>query len=669
METPTQSTNDVLQSSHPNIIKKDNKLSITPCANLTLGNIDNHYPINYPAILEALLPFLELHDILKLLMVSKCIQLTFLNNFKDTGIISENTIVNAMEHNCSRCVERMTNNADEIDLNVFMVGCKHNSLEGIEMLSNLYATRFLGGPITYNIQNSNTCFAYYTYFMDPDHNTEFNNFVHNCVVLSFNHTPVKTIKLLEHITKYFKITNLKTLTMICELQNKNIITNIVKHIEYYDVDINIVKFLLPYLCEYDINDGAEYCISILHCDDDYDYVMDLIKNNVNTYKSEIMLLLLKKIIYDCEDFGDDNEFIIKSVNQYSDKQLLKETLKNTIIDDNLKMTLVTKAYELNLSEYLPFLKDTKELNIMSINEITKNETNVAYTNQFSSEELLNLIVNTNNIKIKTQLILSINDTYDILKHDDSMKIIIDFVINNYNDILLKHVANLINIDIKFKIMLVPLVYKNATNVSTIFLDDTEELNMLSLNEAIKYNDQRVYASKLSFDTILKFIVNTSSNVRESLLAQLNINTDELKKYDTNIIINISNFCTITKNILPKHYKYLDDVYNYEDNEVYYNCKFKMSKKVVNLNYTKLLLEMDESCYHEIFDMMMILLDTGKHYFLKHGTKTIKHLVEHPKFNDVSISNVIKLLKYYYDNNKLLNSIITKRYFFRQFDNK
>ncbi len=673
METFTQTTdvkiNDILPLFHTNIVKKDNKISILPSANLTFGDINIYYPINYPAIIDALLPFLELHDILKLLMLSKCIQFAILNIYKDNGFVIKNTIVNAMKHNCSNCVENMAKYGDVINLEAFMVGCEYNSLKSMEKLNDSYTFQFLENEITYNIPGSNTFITYWEYIMDDENVIGFNNFARKCVELSFNHTPDETIKLLEYITKYFRINNIETLILICKLQNEKIIENIVKHIDVFNVDISIVKFILPYLCEYNICDSVEYCISILNSDDNYEYLGEIIKNNVDNYKPEIILLLLKGIINGCDDFGEDNVFIIKLVNQFADKQLLKQTLKDTIIDDNLKMSLVSKAYEFNLSKYLPFLKNTKESNIISINEITKNENNVVYTNHLSSFELLNFIVNTDNVKIKTQLILSIDDEYDILKHDDSMLIIVDFAINNYNETLLKHLMNLNNLNINFKVMLIPIVYENGINVDVSFLDETEEFNILSINEAIKYSDTRVYTSKLSFETILKFIVNSNGNARESLLKQLNIKTNEIEKYNTNIINIKSNVCIVNKNILPKHYKYIDDVYKYEDNEVYYNCKFKMSKKVIHLNYTKLLLEMDDSCYHEIFDMIMILLDTGKHYFLKNGKETIRYLVQQQKFNGINISNVIKLLKYYCDDSKLLDDIITKRYFFRQFDNK
>lgn len=120
---------------------------------------------------------------------------------------------------------------------------------------------------------------------------------------------------------------------------------------------------------------------------------------------------------------------------------------------------------------------------------------------------------------------------------------------------------------------------------------------------------------------------------------------EVPDYDGDYVMPKCKSYDVAKDMLPNHYKYNDNIHLYNDNTKIYVCKPKINEKVLNLDYTKLLLDMDESLYVEIFET--VLKCTYCSY-----TKTcksipiIEFLIGHQNFNNIKPSTILKMFDIY-----------------------
>jgi hypothetical protein len=616
----------------PNITKY--RLVITDQKFPPIG-IDKYFPINYPELLQALLPYLKLHDVLKLLRLCKGINLAY---FAEDREIKDDVMdykINAMEHNCVHCVGAMVRYSDVGLLDVFKVGCKYGHVESINKILIMFSEN--------------------EYPKD-----DIDTYVNDCVTYAFNHDPSITVILLEFITKLFGINNTDTLKLVCKLENKNIINNIDKHAISYDAS----KIILPIAFKYNMDMCIDRLLNHFHYGEKY--LMDLIRNDSDMYNDNIITLLLKRALRYCYSLDkskthkDDINIIRKLGERVTDVKLLMRIMSNNPINANL----IPHAYKLGISDLMlhdgdiSFLGNTKELNLLSIRESIKNNGGPIYTNCLTTEELLCEIINCDNTKFKKILIecIRVNDKFDMI--NDKMKTIIGWVALHGDDRIVEHLFELKYLNIDLKCLILHKIRKEC---------------------GFTHRLQREFVSDLTFEDLMRLMITTPNKSGRGILSEEFRNRmledrssrrftyKNITKYDNKFINTQGNSYNHSQNMLFDNYEDDDFKNLYDDNDDRsFTCKIKMSKKLLNLNYTKLLLEIDESYYYEIFDKVSKLLWVN-YPFPSGEYEVTKFLMDDPKFCNIKPSIVFKLIAYHVSDG--IDTIVTKHNFFKQFLDK
>jgi hypothetical protein len=392
-------------------------------------------------------------------------------------------------------------------------------------------------------------------------------------------------------------------------------------------------------------------------------------NNIDIQKH--LLLKINGYGYSYDRISNDvAKQLIDWVMEINDLDCTSHLIKCKVIDDEMKIPLLPKAYEYNMIDYMEgVFKCTKELNVLTIEKAIKNNnTKNIYTNKLSNDEIAKFVIGTENVEIKKYLVLKIiGDGYGKCKdimNDDMAKQLIEWTIQIDDKDCIRYliVTNSINNNIK-----IPLIPKAYEYINTIYhiselLKSTKELNIMSIEQSIKYGKREVYIDKLTIQEVLNYIVNTNGIVRKDLIFKLYYKEgiyDELD--DKNYIQKTGMTYIVKQDRLPKHYKFNDEAKQWKDKKIVFNCKVKINKKIKDVNYTKLLLDVDPDCYHDIIEEIAI------GYAHMRAYETIMFLIDHPKFNEVKPSIVVKLLCRQCDEEQIVVNIIKNHNFFRQFD--
>jgi hypothetical protein len=492
----------ILAQFHPNI--KNCNLVINQ--NISSNGVNKYSPINWPELLTVLIPHLKIHGVLAFIRVSKSIYMSYFGETRTSNIILRELMVNAMEYNCAGCVGRMIRYHNDELFVMFKLGCKHGSVKSINALDDSFFNK--------NTSNCN--------YSENDKEI----FINDCVMNAFDHELPKTVLLLESITKHFKIENIDTLISICVLENEIIIKNIMALQNLSELNTDIKKIVFPYLLKYKLVKYVK-CIVAENNDDNRELLLNILRNSINDYNVKIRNLILQLVISYPLLGETDWNIIINMAAKIGYVSVIKQILANSSIGNNEKLLLVPRAYEFNLSKYLGFLDKTKELNILSIQEASKYQwVNVSvYTCYLTPNEILNFGVNIDNINVKKVLMLKIGD--------------------------------LKNMDIDLKKKMIPIFYQTHIYDGSNFIDESIELNILSIKEAIKNNIGRVYTSQFSLEDLLYYIRTTENEiVKESLIEKIK-DVPELNNYDDDME-------HIVKYVLNKGNRYL----------IYHLCNLK-----------------------------------------------------------------------------------------------
>lgn len=641
---------DIFQIVHPCFYIGDTK-SVISNAHITdtkennYDGIDTQKPVNYPALLQSLSPYIKIHDIAKLLLVSKQVRLSIVESDFLINTNKEEFIMNAMKHNCSNCIKQLYDNNIESVFLLIRASCKM----GFAKISNIVCADNILGQIPK------------TNVILEDCEDDSIKFVHECILYALKHNQEISFHLLEFITQMFSIKHIDTLKILCQSTNCIIIINIINKFNLGGkvcMNMRSLKIMLPHLCEYSMLDAIKNGMKAITIDD-YDYLMEFIENSINVYDHCVSSLLLNTFLIYHKKGSKNNEKIVKWIMLVEDINLIRSALNLYSIPASEKIPMVSKAYKYNMSEKLTFLEDTKEWNKLSIEEAIKNDGGEIYTSKLYFSELVQIITNIDNKYIKSKLIYKFNNNEYVswIKNDDEFKMfenIIKWVITEINDpAMIEHLMQLKCLINRLKILLIPKIYQYKMRIPVYFLDDTRDLNILSINESNKNSGNKIYTSKLTNNEIITFIIKCNNiKTRKRLIHNLKSGTSPCHS-----TINRTEY-TVEKNVLPVHYKNDDHIVDkYEDTKQQFICKVKIPDYIMGPNYIELLLTVDPLCYYVIIDKIIHLLTNTKWNNIEDSLDTIMILINHQNFNNIASEKVINLLKLYLMYDHIVDAII------------
>jgi hypothetical protein len=547
---------------HRSVKITDDKIYVKP--NINCDNVNIYDPINYPALFDSLLPYLEIHDLLKLINVSKRMQLTISKLYKECNI--KNSLIDAIKYDCVKCTEDMFYYfpCNNMSPQTYLTAIKYKSLKCLHIMKHgLWSiNRYLGKYIPP------------TEILDTLENANIEDcFIHEIIIEASKHDNDTRTILFEYITKHINIGHLKSISIICQNPSQKMFKNMIKYIDYdnYMFSSEYMVLMLHRMCLFNMVDDVIHNIKSL-TQNNYPFLIDLLKKNYKNYDYRIVDIFIQYLIF-LSIAKDDIPFIIDLVDYVDSEHMTLEILTSNV-DDAIKMSCVRSAYKFNLSEYVARINETRELDILSIQQATNYGDGEVYINKLSTGEHLQFIIDAENLNVKERLIYKISDNHKISCWDmEKMKTIIKWVITNDNKIAMEHFINLKSLDDTLKCMLVPKVYEYDIYADLTFLSKTEEFNILSIKQAIKYNRTYFYGNMLSIQRLLKLVEDTSNTeFKELLLSEINMKQKTIEK---NKIQNKKSTLPVynEKNTLPITYKRKNYSYTYYDNsKIHINIK-------------------------------------------------------------------------------------------------
>lgn len=591
---------------HPTAFKyeSDSTTSMKLQHSLNMKNVNLYEPRNYPALIDTMMPFLKVHDILRLSTSSKKMH-GAIKNYKGRIHTNNDNIISLMEHNCARCFKEAIQNCKSSLPEVFMMGCDKGVINRIHDINHVCKILFKN--------DANIKYPEGREKLANCTNPEC-NFIHTCVVYANKHKDSFKLLVFNLITKWFDVAHSETLEIICKVKERKIARNIdTEAINFID---DSIKIALPLWGMYGMVDAFIQKIKMLDDNNsNYPYLLSMIQKNYGTWEKNIVKSIFDKLVMDHIIFKEHIEFIIMLALDFGAKNNILKLITSDI-DIEFKILLTPLAYSYGLSENLQFLDDTKEYNLLSINEATKNTTNsgsrTVFTSKIPVDELVQIIIDTDNNKIKKKLIFQTNDNHDFSTLTTKMRTIIESLLKKYEVVrysgtkIIKHIINLKNLGLELKLLLVPWGYAHGIT-DFEFLDDTKELNLFSIQQADllrdRYEAGPVYVSKLPIEELLEIIVNTEN---EHLKRELIMKIDDkcaIKKLDHLIapiidwLINNtscnSNICSHVINLQNIKLKFklllIPTIYNYGK-----ACRFEFLSKSKELN----MFSVRESIKHE-----------------------------------------------------------------------
>jgi hypothetical protein len=266
---------------HSSITLSQNLTRFNPTQNINLTkNVDRYFPINWPAILQGLMPYIGHHDMLKLLMVSKTIRISILQCNILQNHDHNNSVINIIEHDCYKCMERcflLQKNYEITRLvpKLVLAAVQYGSVKCLPILAKY---------LYYNVNHIHP----YLPHIDR-YNDNWWRLIHHCVLNAIKHKDNVKMKLLEWISRYFAIKYAETFKEIMKFHNKTIVSNVLSRYSYWqqktDVTTHAGEELLYILCRYDRPELLFVNIENIN----YDSFMKLINGNFNEMTTQVLL--------------------------------------------------------------------------------------------------------------------------------------------------------------------------------------------------------------------------------------------------------------------------------------------------------------------------------------------------------------------------------------------
>lgn len=442
---------------------------------------------------------------------------------------TEELIVDTIKHNCKYCIRKLES-SEELMNELFMITCKRLDITMIN-------------------KNFNLEFEFQKNTRDK--------YVNDCTLYASKRNNNDQLNLFKFISSRFVITDIELFKIVCSKDDIEIIKNMSRF--RYSLKNEQIKILLPYVCKYYfIDDDLFFSFSSLFHNfeenyDNYIFLLNLINDNQNIYSHEILSGLFIQLII-CQKIRQSDSFLIAKLGSKLADKKTTEILLDIIENEEAKLLLVEKSYQFELGEKLIFLAQKLEWNFISIDYANKFNSQYVYIGKLSTKQYLDVFLEIAEDKYDLiyGLILKSNKYYDLLNFTERfdevfkyiVKLLIDFTIHSstilgYCRDIIKHLTQIPELDIKYKILLVPCSYENWLSEELSFLNDTKELNYLSIKGASEnmrshHYGVKIYTDKLSAEECLCSIIeNDHVKIKEILITK--IKDKDISKYDELII--------------------------------------------------------------------------------------------------------------------------------------
>ncbi len=528
---------------HPIFKFKNSKLILDDIGDMDYSKVNQYEPMNLPSIMSALLSYIDLHDLLKLLMLSKTFRLTIIKEEFKINTTIEKILKNAADHQCMKCVQLLYT-VDHLLL-MFVACCQTGNKEYYKMIQNdLYRLRSVkNGPLAPRDFNTIT--------------------LHECIKGLLKLDSYLKKDLFNHLLDK-NINNIETLSLIIATTDEYYIKKICANIT--DINKEAYLILLPYLCQYNFRFTLEKNIDWVT---DLNELYELMQNR---YDHEVMRSLFRKLLSENYPFED----VVYWATLYYDERILELVLTNYDCD---LTPLISLAYQFDLQTYynLDHNKEENKLSIELSSKYTLYTPRTIYTSFLTVEEMINQLLSISNKYVQYELIRHISN---IVQIDDVIIPLINWIEENE---VKEGLLLMDKINEKLKLKLVPLAYKHNESEQLTFLKNSKEYNLLSVQEADKhYMNNYIYVNHLNNEDLLKLLVTVQNKYIKKILIY------HIKPY----LIK-----TIYKNETKNRSTY--QLTRYNDGEIvelYYQLKLDISC----IEKIKQCIEMDEQIYFEIF---------------------------------------------------------------------
>ena len=552
------------------IFKYENSNLMIKLDNMDYSSINQYSPINLPSLINALSLYINVHDLLKLLMLSKSFRLAIqqekINFFKT----HQDYVKNAADHCCFQCVKYFY------------------SIKNIQMLY-LSVCQTGNKPIFELVEP-------YLFYTNPN-----KDYIYQCVKILLKHE--KMIKKLLPPLLNYPIQDEKTIELIVSTGNETYIRRL------FEKPWPLTSLLLlPYACQYNMIYKVHTFLSTLPIKQ-LSYLYELMQNK---YSDDIMKVLLLSLLRN--NYPLDN--VVYWANQYSSSEIW-HLVFNYPIDNK---ACVAKGYEYNIKDNYD-LDNTKEENKLSIQLASKYSLSSLcpckpiYTSQLTADEILEQFLLIESTVVKYELIKHLaKKNLDNVNLIELLEWINKHEISQGLDLMPK-------LSDDMKLYLVPLAYKHNQTANLLFLRNSKELNLLSIQEANKhYMNNYIYVNHLTNDDLLKSLVNAENKyVKKILIYHIKVNFEHLDKRTT--------------------YKLSNEIH-------YYKIKI-LTNSIKNIEQC---INMDKNAYDEILYRLSTAPSIVEGY--------IKWLINHELFKTITEEDVLRLLKLFPSNIVIINQILS-----------
>lgn len=586
---------------HPIFKIENSHLILDNSADMDYSMVNQYEPINLPSIVSAIISYVDVHDLLKLVMLSKSFRLTIKKEeFKIQSSV-ENILKNAADHQCLKCV-KLLYTIDHVDI-LFLSCCQ------------------TGNPDIYNIVK-----LHFQIIIHYDPIT-----LHQCIKGLLKIEPTMGKKLFKEIS-HISIKNIETLLLIVKTNDEYYIKKVCQVISLTSESF---KILLPYFCQYDLKYKLALNIDLIN--NELDYLYELMQNKYTDY---VMVTLFNKLLLENYDFKD----IVYWTNLYCNQPILELVLTN--YNDQDLTPLIPKAYQFDLQCYFS-LDHNKAENLLSIelsSKYTLYNPRTIYTSYLSVEEMIDQLLLVSNKYVKYELI-----THIAKKIDQSTDIIalIDWIANNEVKeglVLMDKISD----DLKFK--LVSLAYKHNQSESLTFLKNSKKYNLLSVQEADKhYTNNYIYVNRLNNEDLLKLLVKVQNKFIKKILIY------HIKSYLVKTTKNHPN---------PTLYKLKrTNDHDYKE-EFYYKLKINTSNLEKIQQCIEMDDQTYYEIFTEVVEFIGSRTECTDDLLFYNGNQIhiIQWLIQHPLFKQTNDSIMFKILKRYPSNVSIINCLLEHPFF-------
>lgn len=586
--------------------------------------------------------YLDMHDIFKLFTVCKTLRGYLSANPIKLKFNLDSFLLDAHENYCRHCIGSFGTNS-RVERKLFLSMCKQLNVNLV-----LEHCKFK------NIITDT-------------------NYVSKCIFYAVKRNYSEKKILFGYISNFNVKYNLKDLKILCEEYNREIIVRLSQHMRgpFTEED---TRFLLPLYCKADLTKLVRSIFGRLasvslgkrreneifqdlmfefnNTNENYAFLLDLIKTNMKNYSWHIVSALLHGIVTTQNINSNDELFICKLASNYADKKTI-EHLLCIIRDPNYKIHLVPRAYKFNLEDELDFLNDSEEWNMVSVREWSKKDNihnSKIFIDKLSEDKLLQIILDTEDVYNKKYLIKKIKK---ISNNSSKIKEIIDWAINTKNIECIYHFIYFKNLDISLRFRMLssfhsnnffPTYYKHIPledpNKNTIYLPD-EILQNCGIDPYVfkliygsdiifNFSEGKLVLSDAEFEKICKYIFNSGHNKKDEsiyfgawskLNQQLTIKdyifyiSGKINSGDINIFVSedelkvklecyserLLSFCNNRKNILILA-KIITETIS-KEKELFMKIISRLPNYIVNSNNSNVILN-KEYIKEEIFESLV-----------------------------------------------------------------